>query len=161
MPCLATPAGSFLALSQVPLGRESVMTCFQAEATCWWRGPDTYRSSYRSMRSRTFGAISAYRLLGRSGERWCSIWYERLPVMRCMALLPLMLADPSIWRRYHSPRVSPSIEDLVKVWTPSGKWPHMMTEWVHRLRTRLAMALAPAVGRKDGPDSNGCTRWSL
>jgi hypothetical protein len=28
------------------------------------------------------------------------------------ALLPWMLAEPIIWRRYHSPRVSPSIEVL-------------------------------------------------
>ena len=75
--------------------------------------------------------------------------------MKCMALLPLMLAEPSIWRRYHSPRVSPSIELRSKVSTPSGKWPHMMTEWVHRLRTRLAVAFAASVLRNDGPDSSG------
>ena len=77
--------------------------------------------------------------------------------MMCMALLPLMLAEPSIWRRYHSPRVSPSIERLSKVSTPSGKWPHMITEWVHRLRTRFAVTLAASVCRNDGPDSSGCT----
>ncbi len=71
--------------------------------------------------------------------------------MKCMALLPLMLAEPSIWRRYHSPRVSPTIDLRSKVSTPSGKWPHMMTEWVHRLRMRLAVALAARVLRKDGP----------
>ena len=77
--------------------------------------------------------------------------------MKCMALLPLMLAEPSIWRRYHSPRVSPLIERRSKVSTPSGKWPHMMTEWVHRLRTRLAVAFAASVVSADGPDSSGCT----
>ncbi len=68
-----------------------------------------------------------------------------------------MLAAPSIWRRYHSPRVSPSIEVFSKVSTPSGKCPHMITEWVHRLRTRFAVAFAASVGRNDGPDSSGCT----
>jgi hypothetical protein len=38
-----------------------------------------------------------------------------------------------------------------------GKWPHMMTECVHRLRTRLAVAFAATVCRNDGPDSSGCT----
>ena len=68
-----------------------------------------------------------------------------------------MLAEPSIWRRYHSPRVSPLIERRSKVSTPSGKWPHMITEWVHRLRTRLAVAFAVSVVQADGPDSSGCT----
>ena len=77
--------------------------------------------------------------------------------MRCSASLPSMLAAPSIWRRYHSPRVSPSIEVFSKVSTPSGKWPHMMTVCVQRLRTRLAVALAASVCRNDGPDSSGCT----
>ena len=77
--------------------------------------------------------------------------------MKCIALQPVMLAEPSIWRTYHSPRVSPSIERFSKVSTPSGKWPHMITEWVHRLRTRLAVKLAASVGRNDGPDSSGCT----
>ena len=58
--------------------------------------------------------------------------------MRCMNGLPEMFAEPSIWRRYHSPRVSPLIEVFSKVSTPSGKCPQMMTEWVQRLRTRLA-----------------------
>src|SRR5918996_3970053 len=103
----------------------------------------------------TFGAISAYRLLGRSGNRWCSTWCDRLPVMMCIALDPEMLAEPSIWRTYHSPRVSPSIDFFSKVSTPSGKWPHMMIEWLHRLRTTLAVKFAARVGRNDGPDSTG------
>ena len=78
--------------------------------------------------------------------------------MRCIALEPEMLAEPSIWRRYHSPLVSPTIERRSKVSTPLGKWPHMMTEWVHRLRTRLAVKFAASVVGADGPDSSGCTR---
>ncbi len=77
--------------------------------------------------------------------------------MMCMARLPEMLADPSIWRRYHSPRVSPMIERRSNVWTPSGKWPHMITEWVHRLRTRFAVKFAAKVAGAEGPDSSGWT----
>jgi hypothetical protein len=33
----------------------------------------------------------------------------------------------------------------------------MITEWVHRLRTSLAVALAATVWKKDGPDSSGWT----
>jgi hypothetical protein len=69
-----------------------------------------------------------------------------------------MFAEPSIWRRYHSPRVSPSIEERSKVSTPSGKCPHMITECDHRLRTTLAVKFAARVGRNEGPDSAGCTR---
>ena len=68
-----------------------------------------------------------------------------------------MFAEPSIWRRYHSPRVSPSIELFAKVCTPSGKCPHMITECVHRLRTTLAVALAVSVVNAEGPDSSGCS----
>lgn len=55
------------------LGSDNLMTCFQAEPT--WRGsdPDMYDRPYRLQISWTLGAISAYRLLGRSGKRWCSI----------------------------------------------------------------------------------------
>src|SRR5687768_18014820 len=127
------------------------MTRFQAEPT--WRGsdPDVYDRPYRLQISRTRGAISAYRLLGRSGKRWCSIWWDRFPVMMCMALEPEMLAEPSIWRRYHSPRVSPSIDFFSKVSTPSGKCPQRMTEFDHRLRTRFAVKLAASVETKFGP----------
>ena len=59
--------------------------------------------------------------------------------MRCMSLLPEMLAEPSIWRMYQSPRVSPSISSSVKVSTPSGKWPQKMTEWAQTLRIALAV----------------------
>src|SRR3954452_21879319 len=100
----------------------------------------------------TRGAISAYRLLGRSGNRGCSTWWDRLPVMRCMALLPEMFAEPSIWRRYHSPRVSPSMDLFSKVATPSGNCPDMITECVHRFRPFLAVKFAARVGRNDGPD---------
>ncbi len=41
--------------------------------------------------------------------------------MMCMARPPEMLADPSIWRRYHCALVSPSIECFSNVSTPSGK----------------------------------------
>ena len=55
------------------LGRDNLMICFHAEPT--WRGsdPDMYERPYLLQISRTRGAISAYRLLGRSGNRWCSI----------------------------------------------------------------------------------------
>ena len=71
-----------------------------------------------------------------------------------------MLAEPSICRTYHSPRVSPSIERRSKVSTPSGKCPHMITEWLHTLRTTLAVKLAASVLRNDpvGIDSAGWTR---
>ena len=69
-----------------------------------------------------------------------------------------MFAEPSIWRRYHSPRVSPSIERFSNVCTPSGKCPHMITECDQRLRTTLAVKFAASVGRNDGPDSSGWTR---
>ena len=134
------------------------MTCFHAEPTCRGSEPAVYDRPYRAQISCTLGAIWAYRLLGRSGKRWCSIWWDRLPVMMCMSLLPLMLAEPIIWRRYHSPRVSPSMEVLAKVSTPSGKWPHMMTECAHKLRIRLAVAFAPTVWKNEGPDSSGWTR---
>src|SRR5919107_6141374 len=98
----------------------------------------------------TRGAISAYRLLGRSGNRWCSTWWLRLPVMMCSSLLPEMLAEPSICRRYHSPRVSPSMDVFSNVSTPDGKCPHMMTECDHRLRIRLAVKLAVMVCRNEG-----------
>ena len=71
-----------------------------------------------------------------------------------------MLAEPSIWRRYHWPRDSFSgIDFFSKVSTPSGKWPHMITEWVHRLRTRLAVKLAARIGRNEpvGMPSAGWT----
>ena len=71
-----------------------------------------------------------------------------------------MLAEPSIWRRYHSPRVSLSgIDFRSKVSTPSGKWPHMITECDQTLRTRLAVKLAASVGRKppNGIASAGLT----
>src|SRR3954471_25035280 len=134
------------------------MTLCHAEPTC--RGSEAvwYRSPYLSKRSLIFGAISAYRLLGRSGNRWCSIWCDRLPVMTCIAFEPEMFAEPSIWRRYHSPRVSPSIDFFSNVSTPSGKCPQRMTEFDHRFRTMLAVKLAASVDRNDGPDSSGCTR---
>ena len=70
-----------------------------------------------------------------------------------------MLALPSIWRTYHSPLVSPSIERFSKVSTPSGKWPHRMIEFDQRLRTTLAVTLAARVGRNEpvGIDSAGWT----
>ena len=80
--------------------------------------------------------------------------------MTCMAGEPLMLPEPSIWRRYHSPRVSPSIEVFSKVSMPGGKWPQMMTVLVHTFRTRLATTLAVSVVRADpvAADRAGCTR---
>ena len=67
-----------------------------------------------------------------------------------------MLAEPSIWRRYHSPLVSSSaIDSCSKVSTPSGKWPHMITECAQRLRVTLAVTLAARVLRHDRPESAG------
>jgi hypothetical protein len=66
-----------------------------------------------------------------------------------MALDPLMLPEPSIWRTYQSPRVSPSIDVFSKVSMPGGKWPQMMTVLVHTLRTRLATTLAVSVVRAE------------
>lgn len=71
---------------------------------------------------------------------------------------PEMFAAPSIRRRYHSPRLSPSIDDFVNVSTPDGKCPHIITEWLHTLRTRSVVMLAASVGSADGPDSSGCSR---
>ncbi|WP_191971465.1 hypothetical protein [Streptomyces luteolifulvus] len=45
-----------------------------------------------------------------------------------------MFAEPWIWRRYHWPRVSPSIWSSVKVRTSPGKWPQKMTVWAQMLR---------------------------
>ncbi len=53
-----------------------------------------------------------------------------------------MFAEPSIWRRYQSPRVSPSICSSVNVSAPSGKCPQKMTAWAHTLRTALAVSVA-------------------
>ena len=40
--------------------------------------------------------------------------------------------------------------------SPPGKWPHMITEWLHRLRSRLAVALAASVGLSSArPESAG------
>ena len=80
--------------------------------------------------------------------------------MRCMKSLPEMLAEPSIWRTYHWPRVSFSgIDFRSKVSTPSGKWPHMITEWLHRLRTRLAVKFAARAGRND-PVGSAVAGWT-
>lgn len=49
------------------------------------------------------GAISAYRRAGMSGNRWCSIWWDRLPDSRWKVLPPVRLAEPSTWRKYHCP----------------------------------------------------------
>src|SRR3712207_2756470 len=141
---------------------KGVGSCFffssRRRHTRYWRdwSSDVCSSDLRQI-SCTFGATSPYRLDGRSGNRWCSIWWDRLPVMMCMALEPEMLAEPSIWRTYHSPRVSPSIDDFSKVSTPSGKCPHRMTEFDHRLRTMFAVKFAATVDRKFGPDSSGCS----
>src|SRR3546814_10718948 len=77
----------------------------------------------------------------------------RCPYTTLFRSPPDRLPAPSICRRYHSPRVSPSIEVFSKVSTPSGKWPHMMTECVQMLRTTLAVRFAPRVVSADGPDS--------
>ena len=70
-----------------------------------------------------------------------------------------MSAEPSICRRYHSPRDSDSSSsDTSKVDTPSGKWPHMMTEWLQTLRSTLAAMLAVRVDRKD-PVGSEATGW--
>ena len=46
--------------------------------------------------------------------------------MMCSSRPPSKLAEPSIWRRYHSARVSSSSSSSVKCSAPSGKWPQKM-----------------------------------
>jgi len=41
-------------------------------------------------------------LLGRSGNRWCSIWWLRLPVVKWNSGRPSTLLEPSSCRRCHS-----------------------------------------------------------
>ena len=76
-----------------------------------------------------------------------------------MAGEPEMLAEPSIWRRYHSPRVSSSDGRRSNVSTPSGKWPHMITECDHRLRTTFATKFAASVGTK-APNGSASAGWT-
>ena len=77
-----------------------------------------------------------------------------------MKRLPEMFAEPSIWRRYHCALVSPGSSDgCSKVSTPSGKCPHMMIEWLHTLRTRLAVALAASVVRNE-PVTSDSAGWT-
>ena len=66
--------------------------------------------------------------------------------MRCMSLLPEMLAEPIICRTYQSPRVSPSIISSVKVSAPSGKWPQKITAWAQTLRIALAVSVPSSAG---------------
>jgi hypothetical protein len=68
---------------------------------------------------------------------------------------PSKFAEPSICRRYHSARVSSSSSSSVKCRAPSGKWPQKMIMYDHRLRMRLARALAFIVESQAGPDSSG------
>ena len=89
-------------------------------AVCRANDPVLYGSLKRSQRARTCGASSAYRLLGRSGNRWCSIWWLRFPLMRWKSGLPVMFAEPSSCRKYHAPRVSPSRYSSVKTSAPAG-----------------------------------------
>src|SRR6476659_4392573 len=109
---------------------------------CSRNEPVVYGRSYLSHTSRTRSEISCSRLLGRSGYRWCSIWWHRLPLMNRSAGPPSKFALPSIWRRYHWPFVSPIMSVLVNFSAPSGKWPQKMTAFVHTLRITLASALA-------------------
>jgi len=62
------------------------------------------------------------------------------------------LALPSIWRRYHWPRVSPTMSLLVNFSAPSGKCPQKITALVHTLRITLAARLAVAVLRAASGD---------
>ena len=55
-------------------GSDSRMILAQAEATLLGQWPGGVGQSVALEDSCTFGAISWYRLLGRSGNRWCSIW---------------------------------------------------------------------------------------
>ena len=61
------------------------------------------------------------------------------------------LALPSIWRRYHSPLVSPTMSVLVNFSAPSGKWPQKITALAQTLRITLATALAFSVDLKVAP----------
>ena len=45
--------------------------------------------------------------------------------MTCISRLPVKLAEPRSWRRYHSACVSPSSSSSVNT-APSGKWPQKM-----------------------------------
>ena len=54
-----------------------------------------------------YGGDLAIAVGRQSGKRWCSIWWLRLPVIMCVNAEPEILPEPSICRRYHSPRVSP------------------------------------------------------
>lgn len=81
-----------------------------------------------------------------------------MPVIRCTSGPPGMLPEPSIWRTYHWPLVSFSIDSALNVWMPAGKWPQKMTLCAHRLRTRLAVAFAAWVGSTEGRSAAGAAR---
>ena len=55
------------------------------------------------------------------------------------------LALPSIWRRYHWPRVSPIMSVFVNFSAPSGKCPQKITALAQMLRITLATTLAFSV----------------
>jgi hypothetical protein len=75
--------------------------------------------------------------------------------MMWKTLPPSRLAEPSSWRKYHSPRVSSAVSSSVNSWVPSGKCPQKMIVNDQRFRTRFAVALPASVKRKPGPDRAG------
>ena len=75
-----------------------------------------------------------------------------MPLMNAMTGPALKLAEPSIWRRYHSPRVSDSKLSLVNFSAPSGKCPQKMTmsAFSGKPRQQYARMLADlALGARD------------
>ena len=52
---------------------------------CLYSGPLVYGRSQRRHRSCTCSATRPYLLDGIVGKRWCSIWYDRFPDMKCMS----------------------------------------------------------------------------
>jgi hypothetical protein len=74
------------------------------------------------------------------------------------SLPPSRFAEPRIWRKYHSPRVSSAVSSSENSCVPSGKWPQKMIVNAQRLRVRLAVALPAMVNRNPGPDNAGNSR---
>src|SRR5207244_3687054 len=84
-----TLAEDLVAHRLTPLGRLPGGTRARAEATlrAWFDAHGDVSATAALLHvhpqtARTWGAISLYRLLGRSGKQWCSIWKLRLPLMR-------------------------------------------------------------------------------
>ena len=144
-----------------PLGSDSRTTLCQALSDLLrQRARRSSRARSARRASRTCGAISPYRLDGRSGNRWCSIWWERLPVMhvhqpasrRCW---PSRASGAGTTRRL----VSPSIERfLLEGLDALGE----VAAHDHRVAPQVADQVGGEVGGQrrsatTGPDSAGWT----